>query len=62
MARKLLLLIVLVLACSVSAEAQLKQPQPMGVRLMDINDSGELKTLFNAEKGKVRLVAILSPT
>ena len=36
--------------------------QPLGVRLMDLNESSELKTIFNSEKGKVRVITILSPT
>jgi hypothetical protein len=36
--------------------------QPLGVRLMDINDSSELKAIFSSEAGKVRAVVILSPT
>ena len=36
--------------------------QPLGVRLMDLNEGSELKALFNSERGKVRVVVILSPT
>ena len=54
--KKSLLLTLLLFFASLPAWAQ------MGARLMDMNDSGEMKSLFNNEKGKVRLIAILSPT
>ncbi len=52
--RLVLLALFMLLITSLPARAQ--------ERLMDVNDSNQLKTLFNSEKGKVRLVVILSPT
>ncbi len=52
----------LALAAVVSPVGRASQASRVSVTLSDLRGVDELKTWFNANKGRVRLVLLLSPT